>query len=354
MPIFERFDLHIYLGNVPQTEGLDATYRIDIEPKEQLALQFARAKIRRKVICTTIFGHLDRAESIHPILDTLEKHLPKGPWIELRGIRVDATLFDRLTERFELVSLVTCELEHEWWKIPERPRRCEVLHFYPCLAKAPLAPIEGSLAWPELQRLTVRDDDREFPTFESWHANALTLAQAFCGPNLQSLSLDRLKESEFLTGLLPLPNLEEVAIWETGVSNRLLRQIAECPRIKSLDFSATAQLPSEWAALGKLKRLRELDLWQTNLDDEALSQILRHTRLRRLAVWYTEITAQSWPALLTHRSLRTLWASMELLNGPIPELPDSTQLRTFMALNAKVQLYRDLLSRYPELEVDWT
>jgi hypothetical protein len=107
-----------------------------------------------------------------------------------------------------------------------------------------------------------------------------------------------------------------------------------------------------WSELRRLKGLKSLDVSDSPFDDEDLKSLVQFSKLRTLVAYYSNLTPASWPVVLSLPSLRSFWVSMEMSGDEEPEgLPESTQLRKFVALNARTEWFERLFSRYPHVKL---
>jgi len=73
--------------------------------------------------------------------------------------------------------------------------------------------------------------------------------------------------------------------------------------------------------------------------------------IKVIRAYYTGITPEAWPAILSWTTMRQFWGSQELCGEIQAELPETTHLKEFVALNARTEWFERFLSRYPNLKV---
>lgn len=298
------------------------------------------------------------------LLDVVEPRLALDASLELIGPAISAAVWERITTRFGWVELTQCKLGRGWWKPPSRPRECTWLRLDRCFGAVPKKHSLGGSAWPELQSLVIwggQDTEslgprkplpgqtKECPP--GWPALAEAIGRCLASDTLSFLLVTDLLEIDWLIDVLPRPKLTDLDLGGCPCSPRLLQRIAESAELKSLEFAWEPGEHPDWTQLRKMNKLRSLTVNSTFFDDRDLPLVLANTRLRHLEVYYTKLTAKSWSTLLGNRYLRKVWGSMELLDGPIPDLPETTLLKEFVALNARAESFRTLLARYPDLKV---
>jgi len=137
------------------------------------------------------------------------------------------------------------------------------------------------------------------------------------------------------------PVTPKILEWVAGNSNLRILDLAWCPGVR---------LP--WRELKRLRRLSDLDVSDSPFDDADLKAAVQFSKLRTLTAYYSDLTPASWPVVLRWPSLRSFWGSTEMSGHEEPEgLPETTQLKKFVALNARTEWFERLLSRYPHVKI---
>ena len=117
-----------------------------------------------------------------------------------------------------------------------------------------------------------------------------------------------------------------------------------------MTWSASDSMP--WNLLKSMPKLNSIDVSSTPLIDPDLAEILDHTSLRTISLYYTQTTPASWKRILSDPNLKSVWVSMNMLEGERPtDLPAKTGLMEAVALNASTKILGEILKGYPDVEI---
>lgn len=87
-----------------------------------------------------------------------------------------------------------------------------------------------------------------------------------------------------------LPDVTELDVTGTGLTDAALKPISEMSALQSLKLKGTSITDSGLQQIGKLKQLRILDVGQTQVTDEALRELTELKHLRYLVLNHTALT----------------------------------------------------------------
>jgi len=308
----------------------------------------------------TIVCPLTEPCDLNPVLDALNKHVLDEARISLYGAFVPSSLLNRLFSEWGQVELIGCALGEDWWLPPTDARRCAALSLTNCTA-FPSQTIEyGCASWCELEVLFVNEgvwdaslaSPNEYgPTHDSgFPAGTAAIVTAFSHPGLNQLSVNWCPNVSFLTSL-PVSNLSDIWLSGSPTDNQVLAWIANHPCLGHVSISWKPGTKLDWGLLGKMRKLRGLDVASSTFSDSDLATVATHTRLRVIWGYYTNLTPASWPLVLSMRWLKQIWVSTEMLHGPMPTgLPPTTKLVEVVSLNVgqpHLEYLKKLLEPYP-------
>jgi hypothetical protein len=97
--------------------------------------------------------------------------------------------------------------------------------------------------------------------------------------------------------LLPQNDLEMVILWYTSITDKITEFFDGCPKLKNIeivggDLRCEFIRDMKWA-----DKIEEIDISETNLDDEILNSITRFNRLKSLLIMHCNVTEKSRPLL---------------------------------------------------------
>ncbi|MFZ4507427.1 MAG: hypothetical protein ACOYON_07000 [Fimbriimonas sp.] len=303
------------------------------------------------------------SKQLNLLLSGLDGRVTPTCSLLIDGFRVSGDQFRRLTAQFEHLLFVRCHFGRGWWQSGS-DRKCQTLSLESCTGTFPGRTDVGGAGWSALSFLGIHGPGRSIPLRTSgiwpeYPANreltepfARAAVAALWGDSLDNVCVNDLDSIEFLTSLPSLKTLESMSL-ASPVSPGILEWVGGNPNLKSLDLAWIPGVSLPWSELRRLKRLRYLDVTDSPFDDADLRDLIRNTKLRTLRAYYANLTPASWPAILSWPSLRSFWASMEMSGDEEPEgMPETTQLKEFVALNALTAWFERLLSRYPNVKID--
>ena len=283
--------------------------------------------------------------------------------ILIGGFHVSGDQFHRLTQRFESLTLTGCRLGPNWWQPSESIRQCNWLVFDSCVGVVPKTLSQGKASWPNLQSLYFWGS-RKPPCLRSvgWGLDldidpravqrfSEGVCKALWSEGLQYVDFDHLDSVEFLKHLSMLSSLR--MLWlDVPVTLEVFEWILSNKNIRDLKLNWAKDVSLPWTRLKFLKRLSQLRLDSTFLKDIELREISTLRTLRLVDAYYTDLTSESWPVILTWPGLSSFWGSTELTQGPKPiGLPLHTELKKFVVFNARMEWFRELLGRYPNIDI---
>ncbi|NJL54041.1 hypothetical protein HC928_01995 [bacterium] len=124
------------------------------------------------------------------------------------------------------------------------------------------------------------------------------MAQIRAMPTLEVLELPDTITDEALGVLTALPNLRVLSLrMNTALTRVGLIAVTQCPTLQVLDLSDTTINDEGIAVLTALPQLTVLDLWGTPVSDVALAHLYGHPTLRHLIVTNTQVTERGIAAL---------------------------------------------------------
>lgn len=154
---------------------------------------------------------------------------------------------------------------------------------------------------------------------------------------LRSLSLDGLWVSEDgIKTLAPLKDLQQLQLGKTLVGNEVIPVLENFPKLKSLRLSKNGQLDATGLAqLSAIKNLEELDLSEcTAFFDDALESVGKLTKLKKLNLWRAQIGDAGIAALAPLTNLESLNVdNTRLTDESMPTFSGMTKL-TFLHLGS--------------------
>ncbi len=328
---------------------------------QKIALANSRAE---SIDQLSIVGDHATTTQLRAILEEVLPLLTTDATILVVGFKVGASEFDAMVSSGTTVEFENCQLLTNWWKPSGRERRCNHIRFSYCSGAVPRKTRIGGASWTSLRSLVLWEHDQPAPfgpverlgrsTSQYPIDTALTeaLVCSLWNSSFAHICLDGCRSLDFLRALPIASTMESLAFWHSPTTPEVLDWIVAHRRVSflALAWERSVQLP--WAKLKQMKRLRGLDVTDTYLDDNQLVDIARHVPLRSVMLYYTAVTAKSWTTLLNWPSLRTCWGSQELMGGEFPvALPSETNLKEFVALNARTPEFTKLLSRYSGVAV---
>lgn len=278
------------------------------------------------------------------------------------GFRISGEQFRRLTAQFEYLVFVRCHFARGWW-LSEPNRKCHSLTLESCTGSRQVTSSVGAASWNALKYLGVRGSGRsvdlqrsgEWPEYpaekELTSPFSRDLVAALWGESLEDVSLDNLVSIDFLASLPSRKSIRSICLY-SPVTPSVLEWVAGNLSLETLVMAWRPGTRLPWSELRRLKGLKSLDVSDSPFDDEDLKSIVQFSKLRTLEAYYSNLTPASWPVVLSWPSLRSFWVSMEMSGDEEPEgLPESTQLRKFVALNARTEWFERLFSRYPHVKL---
>ncbi len=328
---------------------------------QKIALEKSRAE---SIDQLSIVGEHGTSTQLRAILEVVLPLVTTDATILVVGFKVGASEFDALVSSGTTVEFENCQLLTNWWKSSGRERRCNHIRFSYCSGAVPRKPRIGGGSWPRLRSLVLWENDQPAPFSPRERLGrspsrypidtALTEAvvRSLWNSSFEHICLDGCQSLDFLPTLPIAHTMESLEFWHSPTTPEILDWIVAHRRVSflALAWERSVQLP--WVKLKQMRRLKGLDVTDTYLDDDQLLVIARHLPLRSIMLYYTSVTAKSWATLLTWPSLRTCWGSQELMGGEFPvALPSETNLKEFVALNARAPEFVKLLSRYPGVAV---
>ncbi len=278
------------------------------------------------------------------------------------GFRISGEQFRRLTAQFEDLSFVRCHFKRGWW-LSEPNRKCHSLTLESCTGVRQVTNTVGCASWSALKYLGVRGpglslDLQRSGKWPEYPANreltepfAEELVAAFWSDSLEHVNVSELLSIDFLASLPNCKSMWWMSLY-SPVTPKVFEWLAGNSSLKTLDMVWRPGTRLPWSELSRLRGLKSLDVSDSPFDDEDLKSIVQVSKLRCLEAYYSNLTPASWPVILSWPSLRSFWVSMEMSGDEEPEgLPESTQLQQFVALNARIEWFERLLSRYPHVKI---
>jgi hypothetical protein len=331
-------NLHLFLRKVNTYEGLD-----------EIAIMAERGT----------------SAQLMAILDELLPKLVPDGSLSVAGFQISASAFHRMIETCEYVTLLGCHLARGWWKSGSPSAKCSSLNIKYCDGIVPKRPGLGQGTWPALNDILVWESDWIAELIHNSHRilntstirggdDRLTqaLVTALWNPAIDDLHICGARNLGWLSGLPPSKALASLWLNGSAVSLDVFEWILRNRSLYTLALSWYPETRLPWGELKKLKRVRQLDLEDSHLDDEQLAEIARVTTPHRVDTYGTALTSRSWRTILTWPGLKSFIGSQELVEGEFPQdLPDSTRLKKCIAMNADTDRYRAVLARYPDVEV---
>ena len=149
--------------------------------------------------------------------------------------------------------------------------------------------------------------------------------------------------------------LQRLELRITSIDDQAMQVISAWPDVDYLDISECRLVSREGLALiGKLTKLRTLELWETKLNDEALAALSALVNLEELNLEATDITNESVPTLLKFQNLARLnIAGTQLDDDGIKELAKLPKLTWLNLANsgATFAASDELKKVKPEIEI---
>lgn len=173
---------------------------------------------------------------------------------------------------------------------------------------------------------------------------------AFWGGNLRSIDVHDLESVDYMADLPALPSLREIDL-KSVVSPGVFQWITQHKRLRRIGMNWHPDTKLPWALLGRLKHLRMLDLTESPLNDLQLREIASVAAPICIWAFYTKLTSASWSVILSWPGLKQFWGSQELVGELPADLPETSQLDEFVALNARMEWFHSFLSAYPNIKV---
>lgn len=131
--------------------------------------------------------------------------------------------------------------------------------------------------------------------------------------NLAALALQETAVTdEGLGTLVGLTELRELSLYGTPITDRGLATLAELPRLAKLRLRRTAVTGADTGPLASMP-LEELELAETEFDDEGMAEVAAISGLRRLNLWSTRVGDVGVAQLANHDSL--VWLNLDNLPG---------------------------------------
>jgi hypothetical protein len=174
---------------------------------------------------------------------------------------------------------------------------------------------------------------------------------ALWSETLEDVCVNNLDNVEFLASL---PNGKSLRLMclNSPVTPGILEWVAGNSNLRMLDLIWRPGVRLPWGTLKRLRRLNYLDVSDSPFDDADLKAVVQFSKLRTLMAYYTKLTPASWPVVLSWPGLRSFSGATEMSGGEEPEgLPETTQLKEFVAMNARTEWFEQLLSRYPNIKI---
>ena len=123
-------------------------------------------------------------------------------------------------------------------------------------------------------------------------------------PNLRSLNMEGTDITNQGLDSLQENKITSLSIGRSKINSHGMSSLGRFNRLWSLDLTS---LPvSNMAAIGKLRNLRELNLWNTKVDDTAISQLASLENLNNLTLGGTPITNKSLKFVKKWKKLKFL------------------------------------------------
>ncbi len=97
------------------------------------------------------------------------------------------------------------------------------------------------------------------------------------------------------------PNLVQLELGRTVVTDAALNHLADLPNLVRLDLHQTGITDTAMASLGHLEHLEYLNLYATKVTDEGLQHVAGLESLQSLYLWQSEVTADGVAALQGQR-----------------------------------------------------
>ncbi len=332
-------------------------------PKNALRAFLSAIGGSREFDTVSIISGRGTSDQLKIILKELLPLLLPDCSLTVGGFRVTAEQLTRLTSNFATLEFIACTFARGWWKSPLGDKPCTDLRMDSCWGVLPKKVNAGQASWGSLKSIHIKGRERP----ESLRRNEIyrecllprrdyqTFADAwvhtFWATNLEDAHLYDCVSVDCLKVLPPRSTLRTLWI-DSGVTPSVLGWVVGNSNLVEIEllWAPGVQLP--WHMLKKLKRLRGLRLEESCLNDEDLSEIATYTRLGYITTYYTDLTPQSWPLILSWPGLKQFWGSQELaFETPPAGLPETTELREFVALNTRFPWFEGFLRRYPNVKV---
>ena len=302
-----------------------------------------------------------KPKDLDSILDEIESKLTESPTIHLTNFRITGPQFRRLVAKFADISLTNCHFGRGWAKPVESPV-CKILDLDSCTSVEITAKV-GQSKFKSLESLSINGPDcplvlRHHCIYEDSDLNrsqtetfARSAAIAFWNRRINSIDLSDLDDIGFLTEL-PVPDGLESARCCSPVTVDVFNWILQNKRLRSLNLTWSKDVRLPFHRLKELKRLNWLEVVDTPLKDEELEIIASSSQVAGMMAYYTDLTSKSLPVILKWPGLKSFWGSQHMVGEVEPtDLPATTNLKEFVALNARTDWFREFFQGYPNLSV---
>ena len=143
-----------------------------------------------------------------------------------------------------------------------------------------------------------------------------------------------------LKGLVNVPELQDLVLWFSDVSDDRMERVARLPNLQSLDLMSTPISDTGLRHLRGMTTLNELNVSGTKITDESLSYIATMQNLHVLLIRNTRVTAKGLRELDSLSQLEELWLDRTDVN--------SGDVADFMRRNPNVTVYYQMPADFRE------
>ena len=293
------------------------------------------------------------SNQLKSLLEEIKLIVSDNPSIQLTGFKISGSTFQLLLTIFESIKLIECSLGRGWW-LPTTIQKCSHLSVIETNGVAP--PTERSHRRPKSRIKSLSTSSRTISSDIEGKIGR-NCCSDFCnsflgefwGTEIESLSIGGDSWEELAQMVVPL-NLKTIELYP--VTEEAFAWVVRNSNLENMSLFWDEDTHLPWHKIKTLKSLKSLYVMETPLTDAEFEVISDNSQLALVMAYYTKLTSRSIPTLLRWSSLRCFWGSDHMI-GPINllDLPETTNLKEFVALNARTQWFREFFKGYPNLTV---